>query len=396
MEAEARTSGSETAPTTRLGGAGLWLGIALALCACGSPTLQDETARVLALEPERLRLGFRTDRPTSCEISLQGGPDATPRQAVTPTGTRHRAGFEGLSPGTTYDYRIACEGLAPFEHAVRTPADPEPALRIAVLGDSGKGSRGQNQLARAVEAAEPGIVLHTGDLLYEADERRVYVRPYAALLPDTPLFPAMGNHDVEFWDRFIGLFELPDNGPPRMTPGRSYWLDRGDVRVVVIDSNHGPKSLRYEIGPWLREVLMAEPAPRFKLLVMHHPPYTWGRHEPILPLQDEIVPLLEEAGVDLVLSGHDHNYQRTAPLLGGALAPAGERGIVYVVTGAGGGDLYEMERLPAQKPETLVAYHDDGYSFTQIDVTPDALLVEQVSAGGSVLDRFEIPARAAP
>lgn len=378
--------------------AGLSALLALALLVgCAPPGIEDDTARVLALTQSSLTLAWRTTEPVGCTLEVAQNTDdgAFVMRVETQASVRHRATLGGLEPDTRYAYAIRCQGLRPFEHPLRTPpAGPAP-VRIAVLGDSGKGSRGQHRLARVIEAAEPALILHTGDLLYTDDEREVFVRPYAAILPDTPFFAATGNHDLERWERFVGLFDLPDNGPGRMEPGRSYWLDRGDVRIVVIDSNHGPKSLRYEIGPWLEQVLAQAPEPRWRIVVMHHPPYTWGRHGPILPLQDEIVPLLESSGVDLVLSGHDHNYQRTAPMRGGVEAESGERGVVYVVTGAGGGELYEMEGREGEAGP-LRSYRDDVYSFTQIDASEQRLEVRQIAADGKELDAFEIGRTAAP
>ena len=137
LEGERQTWAAWRAPSRWTGAVCIGLGLTTMLSVgCAPRTLQDETARVLAIRPEAVRLGFRTDATTSCQVLLRSGAETGGPAVETPRGTRHRVGFDGLTPCDTYTYRIACEGLAPFEHEIRTPTGAGP-LRIAVLGDSG-------------------------------------------------------------------------------------------------------------------------------------------------------------------------------------------------------------------------------------------------------------------
>jgi hypothetical protein len=355
---------------------------------------QLEPARVLQLHAARALLGWEA-APGAPGSVLVRGPRGERRVDAQPAQTaadEQRAWLTGLAPATPYAYTVlAGDEVLHRGHFVTAPDDARPFTAV-VFGDSGKGSPEQRALAARIEAAAPDLVLHTGDVLYLDDVEEAFLGPYAPLLARIAFWPATGNHDLEHAQGFARLFDLPANGPPSLPPGRSYWFDHGSARIAVVDSNHGPKTLRYQIGSWLREVFAPDAGPRWRFVVLHHPPYTFGGHEDTRPVKASLVPIFEELGVDAVFSGHDHNYQRTAPLWQGHEAVAGERGVVYVVTGGGGGSLDALQPR-ASWPPWLRAGVDAQHSFTHLEVGPDGLEGRQVGADGRVLDRWSLPAR---
>jgi len=86
---------------------------------------------------------------------------------------------------------------------------------------------------------------------------------------------------------------------------------------------------------------LARSAARWKVAVFHQPAYSCGTHGSSPEVQREWVRLFQRSGVDLVLNGHDHDYQRFAPI----------GGVTYVVTG-GGAELYEVGDCPAGTPHS--------------------------------------------
>ncbi len=382
------------------GARGVWIG-ALALLAgalAGCPDTGGLMAgpRVLRTDPQQVVLSWETAADETSWLEVRR-PESEAAERFDPESTagRHRCRVADLAPATTYAYAVLVDGETRFEGRFRTaPRRGAPArFAFAVLGDSGKASRDQARLGARLASLEPELVLHTGDVLYSNDAKAVFLEPYAALLAQSPLWPTLGNHDLEYEPVFRELFDLPTDGPPGLPPSRNYVIDHGDARFAILDSNQGPRTLRWRIGRWLERKMNEPPLPRWRFVVLHHPPYTWGNHEPTLPVQT-LVPLFESLGVQMVFSGHDHNYQRTAPMVGGRVAGPGEPGVVYVVSGAGGGDL---DAIPpkAEWPDELRGGDGERFSATFVEVAPEGLTVRQVDADGIVIDRFDVPPNAA-
>ena len=115
------------------------------------------------------------------------------------------------------------------------------------------------------------------------------------------------------------------------------------------------------------------------------------QHGSDLDVRANLCPLLDRYGVDLVFSGHDHNYERTLPMLGGLVVDAGQdpdfidpAGPIYVVTAGGGKDLYPNVR------SDYTAYSESSFHFALIDVDGSDLTLTAVGAGGGILDRITI------
>ncbi len=178
------------------------------------------------------------------------------------------------------------------------------------------------------------------------------------------MIASLGNHDRnQYGEPEIRLFGLP--GP---------WYEKtvGDADVVVLDANRpdDPKQLE-----WLTSTLPTLHS-RWQIVVFHQPAYSCAFHDST-PLVDDLwVPLFHQWGVDLVLNGHDHNYQRFAA----------DDGIVYVVTGGGGNeDLYALEECPDDTPER-VAGDDKHHHFLTVQGNDGRLRLKAIATDGTLLD----------
>jgi Icc-related predicted phosphoesterase len=176
---------------------------------------------------------------------------------------------------------------------------------------------------------------------------------------------ALGNHDVEVnRGRYeFGLLRMP----------APYYVRRvNEVEVIVLDST----SITRTQTRWLERRLAQRTGFR-RIVVFHHPPYTCGGHLGSASVQRSWVPLFERYGVRLVLSGHDHNYQRFV-----------QRGVTYVVHGGGGARLYPLRRCPSSYPSRVAARVAHG--FLSVTVEADGFVVRAVGLNGRIVDEVRV------
>ncbi len=253
------------------------------------------------------------------------------------------------------------------------PANPHdagsgvPSTRLAIAGDVGTGSPAEWATADLMDAAEESAafdaLLLLGDNAYpHGDPDRLIetvFRPFANVLDgDTLLLGVLGNHDV-----------TGDHAAGQMArlgmPWRWYARTLGDVLVIVLDSTQ-PGSVQQLA--FLRRELQASTA-IWKIVALHHPPYSAGSHGSDIATRKAFEAIFVENGVDLVLAGHDHDYQRSVPL----------GGVTYVVSGG-------AARLRPTGREVFTAFSASVLHFVTVDVWDDRLVVTAFSRAG-VLDR---------
>lgn len=296
----------------------------------------------------------------------------------------HRAVLGSLRPGASYEYRIpaatAQTSWAPF-HA---EGKDRGAFRMAVFGDVGDGSGNEQRVAQLLVRQNPDISVAVGDLAYpsataEALSSR-YFAPFAAYARSHVIWPVFGNHDVnaEGGAPLASAIVVPANGPPGLAAGHNYSFDYRSAHCVVIDSNLDEAQLSGSVAPWLRRDLKATDR-AWKLVFMHHPPFSTGKHPDTERVKTALVPLFAQLGVDLVCAGHDHTYQRFEPV----------NGVTYVVTGDGGAELYAFRQQSAAR----VAFRNNGiHGITLLDVGPDHLALRHVADTGVEVDRVVLKA----
>lgn len=339
-------------------------------------------------------------------VWIEEKPD-TPRIArAVRKGRRYEATFSELAPGDAYSYTIVNDrGIfgsttlaGPFTTKTQPPRGTP--FRFVAFGDSGNGSNTQADFAQRIAAAGADLVIHVGDLVYPAGAGETYdthfYAPNADILRHAPFMPSLGNHDVatDKGRPLLNEFICPENGPPGIDAERCYWFDYGDARFVALDSNIveaagalTKKELSEVVAPWVRDVLKDCDA-RWKFVFFHHPYYTGSTHsaEGGDFMKAAFLNVFEECGVDMVFCGHNHLYERTAPLMKDEIVPDGE-GIVYIVTGAGGVSRYP-EQLP--NPPYIKYYNDTVFSFTQVDLSADGLELKQIDEHGNVIDSYKL------
>lgn len=323
-------------------------------------------------------------------------------------GSQHRrrsrvAGLGPVPPGSRVEYRVAAAGVRMGPYAFVTAPKPsaEETVRLLMFGDSGWGGEEQVRLAAHMRLREWDLAIHTGDLAYDdASEReltRRHFHVYGDLLAAVPFFPAIGNHDV----RADGGASYEDAfawRPPR--PAARYYAFRwGAVQFVALDTSSphdDTRGLREGTGrqyDWLKATLRAaaaDSAVRWTVVYGHHPTYSHALgvsgHGSDRGLRKHLAPLYERYGVDLVVAGHDHHYERMHPIREGRPVSPG-CGPVYVVTGGGGASRYARD----VQGSSLVVRHSRAYHFVAVRITADGLAGEAIDDAGRIVDTFLIP-----
>lgn len=358
----------------------------------------------------RLLRGPQVAQPTTTSIVVAWRSDAAEIGAVeygptpalgsevadaAPT-TEHVLTLAGLQPGTRYHYRILLDGVVVSEgHECATCSDdPAAPIVFAALGDTGPGFS-QGAVAARVLAANPDLVVHTGDVIYqnglEEELDPAYFGPYAGLIDRIPFYLSLGNHDTQLHGGgpLLRAVYLPTNSADGSE--KFYSFDRGGIHFVALNTQDvtSPGSVQHT---WLDGDLRAAAATATWIVVFfHRPPYSNSRHGGSGSLRADLVPLFEAHGVDLVLTGHDHNYERTFPLRDGAPVNANQEPDyvdpgtpVYVVTGGGGRSLYQSGS------DERTAFSRSVYHFTRVEVQGRRLDLEAVGSDGAVIDRMSI------
>jgi predicted phosphodiesterase len=374
-----------------------------------------------------------------------------------------------LQPGAEFEYRVSKNGQVLFAAKGKARAAAEQPYRFVVTGDTGANTDQEKRIVYQVSRAQPDFFAIAGDIVYSTGRMSEYREKYFPIYnadiasPETgaPLirsrlsFAAPGNHDAGTGDldrdpdgqAYFLNWALPLNGPnaqvglpntqvikgppdrvkahlallrpnfPRMA---NYSFDYGNAHWTFIDSNVYVDWSDAYLRNWLARDLAAARHATWKFVVFHHPPFSSSRVHFSEQQMRLVSDILEHRGVDLVFSGHVHNYQRTRPLKFLA-KPAADRsfksgnpyvvdgdfeidgafdgvknttpdGVLYIVTGAGGAGAYDPDQtdnVPTWQPYTMKLV-SDVYSFTVVDVDRRSLTLRQISEMGDELDRMVV------
>lgn len=379
----------------------LALSIIAATAVAATPTATPYSCGPFLLQPGTGEMTIVIDHegPVAAQLVYWRAEGKGGKQTVRHRDAERHHVFEltGLEPGTEYRYRITTgRERDSGERCFRTlPAAPE-RFRLIALGDARTNPEDWHKVSQRIyeEEEDALFIIGTGDYAADGSQYDQWVNqffgPGRDLLSRVPMWPSIGNHErtreyvespppgQEERSHYFSLFELPGNE-------RWYRVDYRYVTLLVIDSNSqmAPGHEQYD---WIVEQLKSERR-RFTLAVFHHPPYTSGPHGRLNPdgtprerAMDQgqrfLVPLFEMYGVDLVLNGHDHIYERSH-----------KNGVYYVVTGGAGAPLY----APGSAPNPYRQVSASANHYTALDVDNSSITLTAIGKAGEVLDWFTIP-----
>lgn len=417
------------------------------------------------------------DRDAKWRVEARDAPGGAWRETAKPTWHRdlrqtagprrfYRTTIGELAPGAEFAYRVKCNGRTLFEATARARKGAGQPHRFVAFGDGGANSYEQMAIAYRTALARPDFVMVAGDLVYSKGRLSEYLDKFfpiynsdllgpstgAPLLRSTPMLVAPGNHDllernIDVYPDALAYFlvwSMPLNGPlvtagarntpvlnateahsrafldlagpayPRMA---NYAFDYGDAHWTVLDTNLYTDWNDPTLRAWLEADLAGAQDAPWRFVAFHQPPF----HSSISHGDEQqtriLAEILEKYRVDIVFSGHIHNYQRSYPLRfvpqrgpdGRPIEKLGRvdgrwtldtlfdgktrtrpDGVIYLVTGAGGARLYDSHQNGnnASLQEFTARFVSNTHSLTVVDVNATTLTVRQITATGEEVDRF--------
>jgi tetratricopeptide (TPR) repeat protein len=405
-----------------------------------APHAPNPTARLLRgpylqqPTPDSIVIRWRTDLPTDSVVGYGEAPLLGGRNVKVRTRTLdHEVKITNLVPGTRYVYAIGSTSQVLAFDSSTTFRTPPPvgtssSTRIWVLGDSGTANPDAEAVRDAfvsyTEGRTPDVWLMLGDNAYDSGLDSEYQRAvfdlYAAMLPRVALWSTLGNHDGYSADSgtqsgpYYEIFTLPRGGEAGGVASATeayYSFDHANIHFVCLDSYGSDRSAGSPMLDWLERDLAANRQP-WVIAFWHHPPYSKGSHDSdweaeLYEMRENALPILEAFGVDLVLSGHSHSYERSylidghygvsstfgpSNLIdGGAgsytkpdVAGAAHAGAVYAVAGSSG----QISGGSLDHPAMHVSLNRLGSMV--LDVDGGVLEAIFLDEAGAVADRFSI------
>lgn len=244
-------------------------------------------------------------------------------------------------------------------------------LRFIAFGDFGQGTPFQKKLGEVMASTYQqhpfSLALLLGDNIYpNGDIQRLakthFENPYATLIDRKVRFiAAIGDHDDH-------QGHIKDEKAYFRMPNDYYQVSQGPVDFFVLNTTYFVRNPKQRA--WIQQALAKSKA-RWKIVIGHHPLYSSGRNGNTEGLKAILEPLLVQRGVQLYLSGHDHDYERFQPV----------NGVHYIVSGGGGSYLYNFKRILPNSQVHLKTHH-----FLMFEVTQDDLWMKAINRHGNVID----------
>lgn len=294
-----------------------------------------------------------------------------------------------LQQGTTYVYRVG-DGENWSELQEFNTLKRKQTFEFAVLGDTQSPADLSlfNQILGDINKKDLAFMIHVGDLIDESakfkqwDDTLGIMSDYSKIR-STDLVAALGNHEyMGDADGHLAksIFNSPENGP-EVDKGGTYSVDYNNLHISVLGFTSDAETLNQQLE-WLKEDVKNSDKP-WKILVTHKPPYytnPFGGNE---LMKEKLPPVVDELGIDIVFSGHDHSYGRTKKLKDGKEDP---NGTVYVVAGTTGKKHYDAV---ADEKFDFVNMEDIAVSM-QAKVDKDQITFTTITADGEIIDEFTV------
>jgi len=354
-----------------------------------STTLPTGAARIVRgpyavrVDATSATIAWWTNLPVPGSVTFAG------QAAVTDGATmQHQVTVKGLAAGSQYSYTVA-GGSATATGTVRTAAPPNKPFAFTVVGDYGAGSLQEQQNAANIVRYNSDFVQTVGDNIYPSSgfpdpdfatqysdlDYRV-LKQMGGVLKTQAFFPANGNHEYFTDGQWWKAFPMPG------TNHSWYSYNWGAAHILVLDTMqpYTPVSDQYAFAK--RDLASAAArSATWQIVVSPSPPYNSTTSGERTTAPKALLPLFEQNGVDLVVSGDAHNYQRSKPLMDGRVAATG--GVTYVVSGGGGNGTNEFTgTLPDWQAARAAEFHT-----LKVEVTSKSLKLSAIRASdGRVID----------
>jgi predicted phosphodiesterase len=325
------------------------------------------------------------DRQVPAALAEKCSYSANPKDKSAPKLTvyLYRARLTGLVPGTAYQYQVQPAGKGGPASAAKTfrtfPVKPERITFIS-YGDTRTNPEAHRSVAACFSRHEPLFILHDGDLVTSGKALEMwgpqFFTPLVNVIDHIPIMAALGNHEGGA-ENLLRFFD--------QAGGRTWYsFDCGPVHVTVLDDTQ----TKPENVQWLDQDLAASKAP-WKIAMYHAPTFNLEGHKSDA-VRLTFLPVFEKYGVDVVVAGHSHMYERFVPLFrkGPASVGAASRPITFITAGGGGAPL--VKGAAAGPKPAILARTERAYHYCVFTVDAETLHVETLGADGAKIDALVI------
>lgn len=383
----------------------------LALAACLFPAFATGVSAgvrgpyLSALSADAAVVDFHTEPSTRATLSLhrEDGDNTT---LSLPPSSHHHFSVHGLKPDTTYHYRISWaqeKENSPKEktelHTFRTPAPQQKSCSFIAYGDSRDqhtAPQRHRRLAVHFSQYQPAFIVHTGDLLiggkgqssslFGSDWTTNFFLPLQGVMERVPFYLAAGNHDQDAEGAVAALVEAF----PRFQEGFAYAFDYGSAHITVLHCANQMKEFAAQ-KKWFMEDLQRAKGADWRIVVLHVSPFTNGKYRDnswTLDGREDFLQACVDGRVDVVLSGHDHSYQRFHPLKASARDP---HAVLFIVTALAGTNPY-----PAYPDDYTAVIKNDTDHFCVVQVNPQALVINAYDRNNQAFDHVVLTREGMP
>jgi hypothetical protein len=308
-----------------------------------------------------------SDGPAKGSVTVFGA--AAPAKDASET-RYHRVKLTGLRPYTRYAFTVTCAGTAKSGGFVTAAPTGQP-FKFVAYGDNRTNANIHATVLARMSQFQPDFIIQTGDQVADGTNEGQWDEFWQVagkVLSETAYYPSLGNHE-KHGAPYFRFFELP----------AEYSFDYGNTHFVALDTNR-PEAEYGAQQEWLRKDLLAHQSAQWRIVFCHHTIHTCvdkpGRRLESMERARRLEPILAAGHVQLVISGHDHDYQRHVA-----------NGITYIVTGGGGAPLYSVTPdTPFVKSAKMAHHH------CELSVSGPTLSIRAIEPDGAIIEAFTLHA----
>lgn len=341
---------------------------------------------------------------------------------------KHLLSIPKLKECTEYFYSVTSSSLKidNVGRSFTTLCEKAATQRLWVIGDSGKKGENQDKVFQEFKKyidndyANLDMWLLLGDNAYSSGTQKQFnetlFKPYSELVKRYVPWAIIGNHDARRW-AFYDIFDFPANGESGGITSKHkefYSIDNGNLHLVMLDSETVDRDSDGEMATWLRKDLQANTKP-WVIVAFHTPAYSDGGHKSdddwdsggrLKDMRENFVPIFDQYGVDLVLNGHSHGYERSKLMVNhlGKSDTFSAKNILqdkktnYVKSSLqkqNSGTIYQVCGSSSKLDGATYKHPAMPYSFgimgsLVIELTPTTLTSKFLTINGKILDEFTI------
>ena len=339
-------------------------------------TSVNAPTQVLQYKEEGAGEWITVDADTELHTFTKGGNSAVNINSVILT---------GLTPATTYEYRVGSEDAYSEVFTFKT-AEKKDGAKFFVLGDmQSEDISNITAITDIIAKGNYDFGIQTGDMVDDTTEYRSWVDVTNILgvsaLNSVDTIHVLGNHEYAgdaTAEKSKSLYALPDSNP-----GGYYSVNYGNVYIAVINYSGNVNEYK-EALKWVVNDAKASDA-TWKILSLHQPPYYTNVGGGNGDVHSIVPDAVDEAGINVVFSGHDHSYSRTAPMKGGKVC---EDGSLYFICGSSGEKKYSIGKNDSFNFDIATQDYDGVY--LSVETTKHTFTVKTYNVDGSLLDNYTL------